>query len=375
VEIDLEFWKNQLEVPVDIVLERADEQGCAKWLAELSPACRTVLAEHLGLPFDLPRRALLKAVRRWRDHLAIFFLIDQALWGRRQSALNDVAHATLPASAQTNDRRALGWRLFLQSPINILHVVHLHRLHTHGTTSMVLRDGPARCGPMATLDTGKLRGLLGGAPIHVLTTGEQHIVFVRCVTRSDFVVQGTENVFGRRSEWVVLAFSKDLTRVRIASDVPGAGQIAGIVASALLDADVAYVTETAHTPHGVAQRFIDDLLEDRTGAILIGAAVRPHKGSTLVSRVLNDENTTAADWVRAHQQAFGPMFWRAERVLSLRLFVLGRRLELTLEHSSETCVVRYMDARLAPAERRAFEDWVHSTFGIVVLPQENQHVA
>jgi hypothetical protein len=397
--LDPEYWQNQLEVPLAETLARAETPAFfPTWVAQMGPACRRVLRRELALPVGTPVPSLQKAALRFRSNLLPLVLVDAAMAGKRQSAICEVARAVLAAddfedarAGAGHDRRALAWALYLRAPANLLRVFHIDRIHRRGVARMALAERPARLVPdrpdvccraaVATVlaDYQRETGLSGLEPrAEALTTTEQHVAFFKWPRKSAFVVRGADNVFGYERQWVVLAFSHDFWRVRIASDGGDApARIAERIAASVFGHPVRYVKESIATPLDAADRFVARLLEESADMPLVEAEVRTHErsNSPMVRLHASADESIARD-LRQLQLAFGDDVTRASRLGAVKVVAFGKRVRIVFEHAAgDGVVVRYSDQALAPDERDAFEKRMRELHGITVLSTEKRHAA
>jgi hypothetical protein len=393
--LDADYWQHQLEVPVAEVLERTEAPAFfASWIEDLSPACRLVLSRSLGLPAGQTLAALRKALLRFRSELAPFVLVDAVLSAKRRGAILEVARAVLGESSLEHvrkddnyDYRALGWALYAAGPANLVRLMLVDRIHKRGVARLMLSERPAtparefRGDDVAAVlsDYQRERGLSRFDPrVETLTTTDQHLVFFKWPKRRGFVVQDAKNVFGLRREWVVLAFSRDLWRVRIASDCGvDPVRIAERIAGAFFGRPMHYVNESLATPLAVADRFVASLIADESALPLVEAEVRvePGEGARTL-RVLDPGEEPIGSLLGQMRTVFGDDMLRAERMHALKVLAFGKRVRMLFEPvSEEGVVVRYTDQVFAPDERDAFERRMRETYGINVLSTEKQHAA
>jgi len=397
--LDREYWQNQLEVPLGEVTARTEEPAFfSTWVEQMGPACRRVLARELGLPPSVPPSSLQKTALRFRSRLVPLALVDAAMAGKRRSAILEVARAVLGAddfeearAGAGHDRRALGWALFLRGAANLLRVFHIDRIHRRGVARLALAERPASPAPSrpdtfcrervaeVLAESQRERGLVALDPRpETLTTSEQHVAFFRWPRKSAFVVCGGDNVFGYERQWVVLAFTRDLWRVRIASDPGNApAQIAERIAGSIFGHPVRYVNEQVSTPLETADRFVASLLEQTAEMPLVEAEVRTHdqQGAPLI-RVHCPRDESIAAEVRQLQTAFGDAVTRAARLGAVKVVAFGKRVRMVFEPAfGDGVIVRYSDQVLAPDEREAFEQRMRDAHGITVLSTEKRHAA
>ena len=150
--IDAEFWGNRLEVGTDLVLARlANNHHLQTWTEGLSPRCRSILVERLGIAPDLSIADTRRAVFAQRDRLLPFLLLDAAGQNKRMHAIVEVARSRLPADVLERaridgdssddvrfDRNALMWLLFERDPANLELVFLADRTERRGFARMVL---------------------------------------------------------------------------------------------------------------------------------------------------------------------------------------------------------------------------------------------
>jgi hypothetical protein len=367
------------------------------WIGQLGPACRRVLARELGLPPGVSLPSLQKTALRFRSALVRLVLVDAAMARKRRSAIVEVARAVLGAddfeearAGAGHDRRALGWALYLRGRSNLLRVFHIDRIHRRGVARLALAERPiapvperpnafCRSAIAAVLaDCQRERALEGLDPrAETLTTGEQHVVFFKWPRRTAFVVRGGDNVFGVERQWVVIAFSLDYWRVRIASDGGEAPvRVAERIAGSVLGHPVRYMIESVTTPLETADRFLASLLDGSAEMPLVEAEVRTHGDERPpILRVHRADDRSIAPELAQLRLAFGDDVTRAARLGAVKVVAFGKRVRLIFETSGEGVVVRYSDQVLAPDQRNAFEQRMRDAHGITVLSTEKRRAA
>jgi hypothetical protein len=270
-------------------------------------------------------------------------------------------------------------------------VFHIDRIHRRGVARLALAERPAS--PASTnadafcrdrvaavlADYQRARGLLGLDPrAETITTAEQHVAFFRWPRKSAFVVCGGDNVFGYERQWVVLAFSHDFWRVRIASDPNDApARIAERIAAAVFGHSVRYVNEQVATPLETADRFVASLLEGKAEMPLVEAEVRvDNDRRSPVIRVHRPGNESIAPALRQLQLAFGNLVTPVRHLDAVKVIAFGKRVRVVFEPAHDDgVIVRYSDQVLGPDERNAFEQRMRETFGITVLSTEKRRAA
>jgi hypothetical protein len=391
--MDFDFWNNQLEVPVEALEARMSAPAFfPAWVRGLSPACRAVLADHLGFPADLAAPLLHRALLRFRDRLTPFPFVDAAMAGKRKTALFEVADAVLsePDRARVraghrDDPRALAWVLYLRGRTNVQRVFQVDRIHRRGAARMVLSHAPPVRVRAEDFCRNHIASIVRGfgaeldPAVETLTTAEHHVVFLKWPVRPAFVVRGAENVFGLQREWIVLAFSHDLWRVRIASDAPCASaMLANGIASALLGQPVTYANESIATPIAAAERFVRALLDEPDDLPIVELETKTeHTTDAAVLRLHSRDNRSIAAEVRQLAAVFGDHVTRVPHLDGVKVFTMGKRVRLTFEPApgGAEVVVRYTDQVFAPPERDAFERHMRDAYGLHVLSTEKRHAA
>lgn len=391
--IDHDFWKNQLEVPVERVVASVDAGALGAWFERLSPRCRAILLESIGQPTNRGIPQTRKAMFRFREQILPLVLVDAAMSGKRASAICEVARTVLGEEDLERvrvggglDRHAAAWMLYLRGRVNLQRVFYIDRTHRRGTARLVLEGAvPAR----AAVDffgrdrvAAIVAGLADGAPVDpsvdVLTTEEHHLVFLRWATKPGFIVSGSENLFGFFREWIALAFAHDLSRVRIASDAPAAGlRVANAIARAAFGESARFANESKLTSNRAADRFVESLVAD--GALLplveVGIATDARDDGTVL-RLQSGSDDSVAPQLRQLQLVFGAEVARVPRVRELKVVSRGKRVRLTFEPASnDAVIVRYSDVVFEPRERDAFEREMREAHDIHVLSTEKRHAA
>lgn len=397
-EIDEQYWGDRLEVSTDVVRERLDEESmCEAWVRQLSPRCRAILLEHLGIAPDLPVGEARDALLEQRDHLLPFLLADAFIAGKRTQALVDVAHVHLsPAQlascqvgeAQAWDRTALLWRLYLTNPESLEIVFHLDRTHRKGFARLVLRDGRSFVAEEQKLDRAHVQTILdnhdatlgGRRQSHcaaVLDDGASTRVFIKRDLKPSFVAHGRRNTFGYEREWIVLDFARGLKRVQICSvsrDVPV--RLANQLASACFGHDVRYENESHETGRKNLSAFLRALAEGDSEARLVELSLRNAGLDGSPQLRFNDPyNESIVPALQQYAAAFGDPLETPEDLESLKIHTLGKRVKMVFEPvdpDGGSFVVRYGDQPLATQERRQFEDWMRRDHGIAVLSLERK---
>ena len=287
-EIEKEFWGDHLEVNTDLVLQRhAEDSFMAQWVKGLSPRCRTILLEQLGLDEDDLKIAEARdAILKERDELMPFLLVDEAAKGKLSYAMVEVARTKLPEDVfeacrvkeDRFDRNAIMWRLFLDDRDNLDLVFLLDRTQRKGFARMVIDDLPSvdedddvdeffdRDNIQEILkayeeDKTTLRQSYCAALLH--EDGGNYQVFIKRDNKSSFVSHGPKNTFGFEPEWIVLEFTPDLRRLLACSDTPHMPtELANRIASEYFGEKVEYENESIVTDEGAVADFLQSLLDE-----------------------------------------------------------------------------------------------------------------
>ncbi|MBM4320472.1 MAG: hypothetical protein FJ125_11055 [Deltaproteobacteria bacterium] len=407
-QIDEEYWGDRLEVGTELVVQaHSRDDHMRRWVAMLSPRCRAVLVEHLGIDDELGRGEHKDAIFERRSELLLFLLVDAALEGKRSFAIEELSQAKLSQTALAAstisvneageaqyDKRALMWRLYLADPANLELVFHLDRLQRKGFARMILDDPPATNGtdPGSFLMRDRLQGLLDRYEAErdtqrqshcavILDGGGQYRIFIKRDLKEAFVSHGPKNTFGFEREWIILVFEPDLRRVHVcsvSSTVPP--QLANRIASSFFGVAVAYANEIIETPVETVAAFLGGLLADpdRLPLVELVAETCGLDGAPQL-RLSDPESASIAPAIRQFARAFGNPLDQVGHVESIKVSAFDKRVKMTFEpvgKSGAAYVVRYADQPLNTRERRAFEERMWKDYGIRVLSTEKKrHVA
>jgi len=403
-QIEEEFWRDHLEVgTARVVDEHRRDDEMRRWIATLTPRCRTVLVEHFGLA---PTDDLKAALFARRAELLPFLLVDAAMEGKRGLAIEQLAQSTLPPEAvaacrkpalvggvTSYDRRALLWRLYLADPANIEAVFHLDRMQRKGFARMVVDDAPPVNGidPGAFLNRATLQGLLdrfeaendSARQSHcaaVLNGDGRYRVFIKRDMKEAFVSHGPKNTFGFSREWIILVFEQGLRRVQVCSVSPSVPpKLASRIATGFFGVPVNYTNEVIETSTETVAAFLRSLLAEPARLPLVELVT---KGCGLDGapqlRISDPGHTSIAPAVLQFARAFDNPLDNLDLVESLKVWFVDKRVKLLFEpvdKAGSAYVVRYADQPLDTRERREFEELMWTDYGIRVLSTEKKHHA
>ena len=403
--IDTEYWGNRLEVGTDLVLDQhADDHHMQAWTEGLSPPCRSILVQRLGIAPSQSLTGIQRAILAHRDELLPYLLLDAAAQNTRMHAIVEVARSQLPATqldhARTRsnsldeeqfDRNALMWLLFERDPSNLERVLLIDRAERRGFARMILEGDPANDHGAADefFERENIQRILDAYERERHTLRQSHCyaihrdrgafkVFIKRDYRPSFVSRGTTNTFGFEREWIVLHFESDLRRVRICSCSPEAPlQLANRIACTYFGHTVSYTNECVASDRDRVAKFLKSLCNTTSRLPLVELVIRNSDlaGSPqLRFNALGNESLAPA--LSQFSTVFGYPLERLADIESIKLLVFKRRVRLMFEPVSSDSmqyVVRYTDQVLNGQYRREFEQMMAQDYGIAVLSSEKKY--
>lgn len=405
--IDTVFWENRLEVGTDLVCDQhADDRYMQAWADGLSPTCRSILAQRLGIASSLSIAEFRRAVLAHRDELLRYLLLDAAAQNTRMHAVVEVARSQLPATELDHarisgdsqdegdahfDRNALTWLLFERDPSNLERVLLIDRAERHGSARMVLEGHPSHDHGRADVffERENIQRILDAYEREHRTLRQSHCfailrdrgtykVFIKRDFRPSFVSRGATNTFGFEREWIVLDFDSDLRRVRIGSCSPDAPlQLANRITCTYFGQSVSYANERIASAQDKIAKFLRSLCNTPSRLPLVELVIRNSDlagAPQLRFNALGNESLAPA--LSQFSAAFGYPLQRLTDIESIKLLVFKRRVRLIFEpvpSDSMQYVVRYTDQSLDDQRRREFERMMVQDYGIAVLPSEKKY--
>ena len=404
-DIEVEYWGNRLEVGVDLILEQhADGHYMQAWVDGLSPRCRAILVERLGIDPDLGIADTRRAILAHRDRLLPFLLLDAATQNKRISAIVEVVRSKLPAQMLDRariegdgpdrdrfDRNALMWLLFEQDPANLERVFLVDRTERRGCARMVLEGQRTRDidAAGAFFQRENIQRILDDYErerhtlrqsycIAISREGGTYEVFIKRDHRPSFVSRGARNTFGFEREWIVLDFDSNLQRVWIYSLSPEVPlQLANRIASTYFGQRVRYANECIATDRDTLARFLKSLTKDPAKLPLVEVAIRNSSLSGSPQLRLNSSgNESLAPALWQFSTVFRHPLERLADIESIKVFVFKKRVRLVfepLQPEGTQYIVRYTDQPLNRRGRREFEQLMAREYGIAVFSTEKKY--
>lgn len=393
-ELDRTYWEDRLEVPVDEVLaQHVSRNAMLTWVHRLSPRCREILVECLGLDGKLPLKDLRAAIMAKRDQLLPFLLVDAASRRRHACAILEVAQAKLSPHEveacrrkKSFEHRALLWRLFLRDPANLELVFHLDRTHRKGFSRMVMRDGPPPIENVADrLKDANLQQILDAYEeenkthrrslcAQVLNGGDTHRVFVKRDGKPGFVSNGAQNTFGFKREWIVMEFDTNMRRLNLSSkSAKEPVALANRIASTVLGEETSYVKARDVSDPARVDLFLRELVESPSAPPIVELTSDECglEGAPEI-RLRSRDGTSLSSAIAHFTSACSNPLEPVRRIKSLKILMFGKRVQLSFEVTPSGPIVRYVDRPLTVSQRRDFERIMSEEYGLKVVSTEKR---
>lgn len=395
-----EFWESDLEMALDLVLARTEQDGFRdEWVSRRTGRQADVLCLNLGLDGTGSARRKKELLRSCGDELLPYILVDQFGKYKSKVAAADFGKGVLAGDVldicrkneDEFDTAALLFALYNRDWADLRLVYHLDKIHKTGFARMRLKQNPRRPkeplqaflqpatveGIVKDFDKAKGDGRQGEFKSVVVHDGHC-LVFIRRAERPDLVLKAGGVVHGYRPEWIILDFADGAKQVNISStSVSVPLEIANRVASGCFGQPCEYENESQVTYAKQMERFLEQLRNATSGELLLVELVvsnSPLDGSPKL-KITDPDSNPIGEAIGHFEKAVGRILSDIENIESVKVYYRKKRVSLIfekVEDSEDEYVVRYSDHRLNALERRSFEDHLRDVHGIPVLSTEKR---
>jgi len=397
-EVSTDLWENDLEISIRPAVRLAESTTEVKrWLEPLDGVEIAALATALGESGEGKRPRQLRAAleRRGRD-LVPFILVNRFAKRKLKEVVVSIAEERLDKDALARccgadggepSSLALLINLYALDPTRLRDVLHLDKASRPSLARMKLAKAPRQpttnFSDWLTLE--RVRPIVEALGGHerapelrgVLHHGTRHIVLIRRPDRPRFIMQRGRIEHGHRGEWIILDFSADAGRLRVASDSNREPLlIAEAIASAFFAVRVTYMNEWEISHAKQLEVILDGLKRGKYPELeLLGLTVEqsPLEGADIC--IQKDDPVVARAAVSSFEQSFGSLTQRIDRIKKTQVLFRGRAIDLRFDLQKDAdgeFIVRYTEHRLGMPLRCAFENYMSETHGINILSTETR---
>ncbi|WP_353277991.1 hypothetical protein [Wolbachia endosymbiont (group B) of Longitarsus flavicornis] len=264
-----EFWESDLEVPVNLLLERFQDSNVRQsWLDSLSGKQLSIIFQHCfknhlngqlfqdGNYDDRSTQQKRKILTSYSDSLFDYYLISYFDRTKLEATVSEVARFALTEKLMRSylvknntkyDKRSLLFLLFHINCELLKSVYHFDKVQKKGFVSFALQKSPRQ------IHTSFKEFMSREAVEQILKDDDQlqgffhHqdriYMFVRRGSDMDLLLNSNKVVHGHKPEWMILDFSLDGTQVNLcAKNTNKAVEIANSIVSGYFDCECTFVS-------------------------------------------------------------------------------------------------------------------------------------
>ncbi len=263
-----EFWESDLEVPVNLLLDRFQDSNIRQsWLDSLSGKQLSIIFQHCfknhlnGQLFqdgdydDRSTQQKRKILTSYSDSLFNYYLISYFDRTKLEATVSEVARFALTQELMRSyliknntkyDKRSLLFLLFHINCELLKSVYHFDKVQKKGFVSFALQKSPRQINTSfkefmsreAVEQILKFENQLQGFFHHQ----DRIYMFVRRRSDIDLLLNSNKVVHGHKPEWMILDFSLDGTKVNLcAKNTNKAVEIANSIVSCYFDCECTFV--------------------------------------------------------------------------------------------------------------------------------------
>ncbi|MDR1139418.1 MAG: hypothetical protein LBJ80_04170 [Rickettsiales bacterium] len=263
-----EFWESDLEVPVNLLLDRFQDSNIRQsWLDSLSGKQLSIIFQHCfknhlnGQLFqdgdydDRSTQQKRKILASYSDSLFNYYLISYFDRTKLEATVSEVARFALTQELMRSyliknntkyDKRSLLFLLFHINCELLKSVYHFDKVQKRGFVSFALQKSPRQINTSfkefmsreAVEQILKFENQLQGFFHHQ----DRIYMFVRRGSDIDLLLNSNKVVHGHKPEWMILDFSLDGTKVNLcAKNTNKAVEIANSIVSCYFDCECTFV--------------------------------------------------------------------------------------------------------------------------------------
>lgn len=401
-----EFWDTELEMQYDHLMGEIQCNGFVdKWIEGRTGRQLKILCQACGITANGSTQHNRELFRNQANGVEPYILAERFSFSKSQVAVSEFATRVLPQTTlelcrkgedDEFDTRALVMAIFSNKWSDLRTLYHLEKIHKSGFARMELTQPTRKVGTplkdfltpekvkscLARFDAVKNDGL-ATVLRDIIEYGDRMLVFIRRADRPRVIVDRSGTVLpGYAPEWIILDFSANAKRVRIAShsnSIPL--DIANRIATAYFGKDVEYDNESEITYPKQLEFFLANIkhasINDAIQLVEL-VAVNSKLESAPKITITQPDNRSIGRAIDHFETSVGALLTDIHSIKSIKVLFKKKRVSLIFDPGEvqsgnvPTFVVRYSDSRLNEIQRRQFEDLLKDTHGITILSTEKR---
>jgi hypothetical protein len=391
-----EFWESDLEVPVNLLLNRFQNLESRKlWLDSLSGKQLSIIFQHCfkshlnGQLFqdgdydDRSTQQKRKILASYSDSLFNYYLISYFDRTRLEPAVSEIARSVLtqelisPYLIKNNikyDKKSLLFLLFHTNHDLLKSVYYFDKIQRKGFSSFILQKPPRKLTSpfkdfvsqetiQQILKDEKLENQLQG----IFHYQNRVYVLMRQASYIDLLLNSNKVVHGHKPDWVILDFLLTGTQVDIsAKNIKQAIVIANSIASCYFDSECVFIkVQDKNFPLQV-HKFLQACIEGSDSDICIFELKfkSPHlkNNNTYITLSVKPYDLIAPE-LYILEPAIGNIL---QSIQSAKLMFKDKKLTLFFEPSGK---IDYLEHPLNKKEREDFKTHMKTLYGLTILPR------
>lgn len=404
---NLEFWEDDLEVPVNHLLERFhNTQIRQSWINSLSGRQLNVIFQQCfpnrlnGQLFDDQNydntsvQYKRKVIANHLDSLVIYYLISCFEFSKLEATVSEIARSALTEqlmqsyllkSSNKYDKKSLLFLLFHLDYNLLKSVYHFEKIQRKGYVYFALQKTPRQQNISFKdfISEQIIKQILKEDDIKRNDGCENQLkglfhhqnrlyLLVRRASDIDLLLNSNKVIHGHKPEWMILDFLVNCSQVNLAAkNIDQANEIANNIASCYFGCECIFVNMQDKNFSEQVYKFVKSCIDGSDLNIftfeLSFRSNRLKHSNTCITLTVMPHNSIASELHILHSSV-GDIIKSVE---SMKIIFQGKRIGLFFKSSGDYIAVYYSEHPLNKKEREEFKAYMKQFYGLTILSRAN----
>ncbi|WP_065106763.1 hypothetical protein [Wolbachia endosymbiont of Nomada ferruginata] len=401
------FWEDDLEVPVNYLLERFHNTEVRhSWMNSLSGRQLSVIFQHCfkdklnGQLFDdqdydnTSIQYKRKVIAKHLDSLVIYYLISCFERAKLEATVSEIARSALTEELMKSyllkgnnkyDKKSLLFLLFHVDHNLLKSVYHFEKIQRKGSVSFALQKTPRQPNvPFKDfISQETIVQILKEDDIKRNDGFENQLqgffyhqnrlyVLVRRASGIDLLLNSNKVIHGHKPDWMILDFLVNGTQVDLtAKNIDQATEIANSIASRYFSSECVFVNAQDKNFAEQVYKFIKVCVDGSDSNIftfeLKFQSNRFKYSNTCITLTVIPHDPIASELYILHP-SIGDILKSIEL---MKIIFQGKKIGLFFKRSDEHIAIYYSEYPLNKKEREDFKAYMKQFYGLTILPRAN----